>query len=559
MRFTHFQLQVLIGVAAAALFIPFLGMVHLFDWDEINFAECAREMLVTHDYFTIRINFEPFWEKPPLFIWLIAGCMKLFGVNEFSTRLPDAICGIITLITIFNIGTKLYGQRMGLAWVLCYAGSVLPQFYFKSGIIDPWFNLFIFSGIYFFILFTDANYSRSKLRPLVLSAVFIGLAILTKGPVAFLIISLCIGVYWLMRRFKRFGTIPQAMLYCLIVLIIGGLWFWMLLFTGRTEIITDFFEYQVRLFRTSDAGHGGPFYFHFIVLLMGCFPASVIALRGLRRNSTDTAYQKHFKLWMLILFWVVLLLFSIVKTKIVHYSSLCYFPLTFIAAYSIHHMMNGTLQWKKWMNVLLLIIGSVLSVAMIALPFVMMHKEQIIASGIIHDAFFVENLQANVYWSGWECLIGVGLLLTVILCVHYIRRQRYRVALWLIFTGTLVLTEITSIVLPQKIEQYSQAATVEFFESLQGQDCYVETFHKSYASYFYSRKPLGNPNSSNIDWLLRGPIDKKAYFVCKSTKADEIRQTYAELHELYSKNGYVFFVRFPEAKPAIAAPALQGQ
>ena len=46
------------------LFVPFLGYVHLFDWDEINFAECAREMLESGNFSTVTIDYEPFWEKP---------------------------------------------------------------------------------------------------------------------------------------------------------------------------------------------------------------------------------------------------------------------------------------------------------------------------------------------------------------------------------------------------------------------------------------------------------------------------------------------------------------
>ena len=60
---------------------PFLGQIHLFDWDEINFAEAAREMLVAGDWFNVQINFEPFWEKPPLFIWIQALFMTIFCVN----------------------------------------------------------------------------------------------------------------------------------------------------------------------------------------------------------------------------------------------------------------------------------------------------------------------------------------------------------------------------------------------------------------------------------------------------------------------------------------------
>jgi len=145
------KLQVMIALIASLLFIPFAGGVHLFDWDEINFAECAREMIVTSDYLNVQINFKPFWEKPPLFIWLQVLSMKAFGINEFAARFPNAICGIVSLLVIFNIGKKLFDVRFGLVWVLVYAGSILPHFYFRSGIIDPWFNLLIFLSIWFFV------------------------------------------------------------------------------------------------------------------------------------------------------------------------------------------------------------------------------------------------------------------------------------------------------------------------------------------------------------------------------------------------------------------------
>ena len=64
--------------------IPTIGLTSLFDWDEVNFAECAREMIVTKDYFNVTINFEAFWEKPPLFIWMQTLSMLIFGINEFG-------------------------------------------------------------------------------------------------------------------------------------------------------------------------------------------------------------------------------------------------------------------------------------------------------------------------------------------------------------------------------------------------------------------------------------------------------------------------------------------
>src|SRR3954471_5031082 len=135
---------IIIALAGCILFLPFLGNVHLFDWDEINFAECAREMIVSKDYLRAQIDFMPFWEKPPFFIWMQVGAMKLFGVGEFAARFPNALIGVITLTTLFYAGSKIVNEKMAGWWVLLYAATWLPHFYFKTGIIDPTFNFFIF-------------------------------------------------------------------------------------------------------------------------------------------------------------------------------------------------------------------------------------------------------------------------------------------------------------------------------------------------------------------------------------------------------------------------------
>ena len=95
-----------VAVLAVLFFIPFLGRVHLFDWDEINFAESAREMLMTGNYLRVQIDYQPFWEKPPLFIWLQVLSMKVFGINEFAARFPNAFIGVITLLTFYYLGKR---------------------------------------------------------------------------------------------------------------------------------------------------------------------------------------------------------------------------------------------------------------------------------------------------------------------------------------------------------------------------------------------------------------------------------------------------------------------
>ncbi len=554
MRSTVLKYNIIIAIGALILFVPFLGAVHLFDWDEINFAECAREMIATGDYFSVKINFQPFWEKPPVFIWMQALSMTVFGVNEFAARFPNAICGVISLLVLFNIGRKLYDEKFGLIWVLAYAGSYLPHFYFKSGIIDPWFNLFIFSGIYFFILFSNNNLvsnDKKSSRYLIYSAILIGLGVLTKGPVAFLIFGLCFGIYWSIKRFQPIISIKQLFIYALAFLSVAGLWFLMLVLTGNTAIIKEFFLYQIRLFNTQDAGHGGPFFYHWIVLLIGCFPLSVFALRGFKKNTIDTPFQKHYKLWMLILFWVVLILFSVVKTKIIHYSSLCYFPLSFLGAYTVYKLIISEMQWKKHTSYILGIVALIMGVVLVSLPFIDKYKEELIASGLIKDDFGIENLRATVYWSGYESLFGLFLISGVGVMLFLISRNKMKQGVIGIFIISLISINITSWIIAPRIEQYSQRAAIEFYQYLQGKDCYVETIgFKSYAHLFYSlKKEQLNKNSNDMNWLLKGDIDKPAYFASKITSLENIKKDNPELKEIYRKNGFVFFLRSPKTIP----------
>src|SRR5574343_557412 len=99
---------VLIVLISGVLFLPYLVSVHLFDWDEINFAESAREMIMTGNYSQVQINYQAFWEYPPLFIWMQVLSMKVFGVNEFAARFPNVVFGILTLCLIYTTGRRYF-------------------------------------------------------------------------------------------------------------------------------------------------------------------------------------------------------------------------------------------------------------------------------------------------------------------------------------------------------------------------------------------------------------------------------------------------------------------
>lgn len=526
------------------MFIPFLGNVHLFDWDEINFAESAREMIVTGDYLNVKINFVPFWEKPPLFIWFQVLSMKAFGINEFAARMPNAIIGIVSLLVIYNIGKRIYNIRFGLIWVFVYVASILPHFYFKSGIIDPLFNLFIFLGIWFFFLFSDKPDNKKPLAHVALSAVFIGLGILTKGPVAFLIFFLTAVIYlFVSKSYKKYLNLKVILVYAAVLAVVGGFWFILQIANGNFSILVDFYEYQVYLFSHKGAGHGGFLLYHFVVLFIGVFPASVFALKSFRKTKNEHVFQNSFKIWMIILFWVVLILFTIVSTKIVHYSSMCYFPLTYLAAYIISQILDKKQKFDLWMKITAGFLAAILALAVIGLQLIAKYKEQIIASGIIKDDFAIGNLKADVYWSGFEFIIGLVLLFGVLFSILFFKDAKKQIIG--IFISSLLFVNLSMTIIAPRVEQYSQNAAVIFYQKIAKEDCYVDTYgYKSYANYFYfSKQPQQNKNAYNADWLLTGDIDKPVYIVCKNTRAKEFMEKYKSFSKIGQKNGFVFFKR----------------
>jgi 4-amino-4-deoxy-L-arabinose transferase-like glycosyltransferase len=533
----------IIAVSAAILFIPFLGGVHLFDWDEINFAESAREMIASGNYLTVQINFVPFWEKPPLFIWMQVLSMHLFGINEFAARLPNAICGIVTLLVLFNIGRKFADIRFGLLWVLFYGSSILPFFYFKSGIIDPWFNLFTFLGIYQFYLYLSR--SVNKILYLAASALFIGLAILTKGPVALLIFILVTGIYLILIKLNVRIRISDILVFSLVLILTGGFYFLIQFLKGNFSIVEDFISYQIRLFKTKDAGHGGFMLYHFVVLFAGVFPASVFALPVLFGSRTEAVIKKDFCRLMLVLFWVVLILFTIVRTKIVHYSSLCYFPLTYLAGWLVYHSNQLSLNWKKIINVLTLLLGILLLLAVTAIVFLDFYKGFLISHNWIKDSFAVACLDTSGLWTGYEALVGF-ILLAGLYWFNIVWRRNQSDKGVIILTTTMAIYLFCSMLLiTPPIEAYSQRPAVEFFRTLENQDAYLATLgYKSYTHLFYGKaKKYNNPLSRDSKWLLTGNIDKNAFFAAKINKKEMLMKDFPLLEFLYEKNGFVFFKR----------------
>ncbi len=505
----------IIILSGIVFFIPFLGKAHLFDWDEINFAESAREMIVTGNYHRVQINFQPFSEKPPFFFWLQALAMNAFGINEFAARFPNAIFGIITLVTFFLIGRKYKSPRFGFIWAISYLGTFLPHVYFKSAIIDPVFNYFIFMGIFFMYQDVSGRIFKNKYFYSSLAGLSIGLGTLTKGPVALLVFLLVYLVYFILKRFKNFPGIKKILCFAFFFTAVCLLWFGQEIMENGFWFLKEFLAVQADLFLHPVASHGEPFYYHFVVVFIGCFPISIIALPIFFRKNEEI--NSDFLRLMKILFWTVMILFSLSTTKIVHYSSLTYMPLAFLATVYLDKLLESNLKMKKWMLGLIVFMGFFFSFLLAALPYVANHHELLLP--YLKDPFAAASLNVKVNWSGFESFIGIGYFIFVLLAVWLFSKKKNRVAILLLFYSTAVCLFIYLLSVVPKIEQYSQGPAIKFYESLQGKDVYVWPIgFRSYAQYFYAKKTTSPVyGEADQDFLLKGNITKPAFFVVKVT------------------------------------------
>jgi len=516
----------ILALAGAVFFIPFIGGVPLFDWDEINFAEISREMITTGDYLTIQVNYKEFFEKPPFFPWLQVLCMKIFGINEFAARLPNALGGMLTLVLLYELGKRWISERMGILWALLYLGSVLPTLYHKSGIIDPWFNLFIFAGL---MAWMQASLAIRRPAGWYLAAGLLsGMAILTKGPVGPLLIGLVVLIQRIVTRDARYLRLAGIGLFILGNVIIAGTWFGANWLANGPDFIVRFLKYQVELLTQSVAGHKGFPGYHFVVALFGLFPASLFALGALvRRETAENQTVRDFKRLMTILTIVVLVLFSIVQSKIVHYSSMTYYPVAFLAAWMVDRLLDGRERLPSWLKYLSVGVSVLIVLVIALLPYVGMHLSEL-PQYVRLDAFSAKAITAPVRWGAIDY---VPALLLVVLCgaVYWSWRNGRKDGAMLFLSGGMALwVNIALIFFIGKVERYTQHAAIEFCESKAGENVTITPVgFKSYLPFFYAKKPAS------------GAPPEAEFFILREDKRKRM-ESMPGVDILYERNGYIF-------------------
>ncbi len=523
----------LIILVGCLLFLPGLGNVHLFDWDEINFAEAAREMLITGNFQYVTINFQPFYEKPPLFFWVQALSMKLWGINEFAARFPNAITGIISLLVIFHTGRQLKDEKLGWYWVLAWMASFLPHLYFKSGIIDPLFNLFMFLSAIHYFRFIE-YYPEKKYQRLILGGLFGGLAVMTKGPVGILLPGLTTLIYFFLRFQYRILNFRNIFIMIISLLFIPAVYFGIDSLIHGPDFLFHFIQRNIELLNHPDAGFKGPLYYHVVILLLGVFPASFLALGMIRSHFPDQKTQR-LGIFMFILLMVVVVIFSLVQTKIVHYSSLAYYPLTYLAAVFIH---RKNVRVHRQIFKTLIFFGFVISFLFLLFGWALNYPLFWIDK--ISDVFAREALM-DASSPGWKIYIPGALSLVFnVIALFVLNKNVQKKLIFFLAVNTFVI-QACIYFFTSPVESFSQRPMIEFCQEFKNSGIPVVTSFKSYAPYFYGEtKPeYAFTFEDKKEWIKR---KKKLYLIVKSPEKNKYLNN-TEYQKVKSKGGYYLFLK----------------
>jgi 4-amino-4-deoxy-L-arabinose transferase-like glycosyltransferase len=262
--------------AAAVLFFTGLGRSPLMEPDEGRNAEVGREMLVSGDWISPHFNSFVVLDKPAVYFWMVAASLKAFGVSEGAARLPSALMGAATMLLVWFLARRMFGNSAGLRAGLIFASCPLAMALAREVIFDMTLTFFMTLAMVAFWLAEEKDFRVPWFEILMFAA--IGVAVITKGPVGILIPLISILIYAAVRgRWREWLHLRWG--WGLLVFFTVALpWFIAVSMRNPDFPHYAFWNESLKRFATGAARRGGGIFYFIPVFLGGLFPWSLFLL-----------------------------------------------------------------------------------------------------------------------------------------------------------------------------------------------------------------------------------------------------------------------------------------
>jgi len=303
-------------------FLFFFGLAAfgLIGADEPRYAQVAREMLARHDWITPTLGGKPWLEKPPLYYWQAIVAYGVFGVSDWTARLPSAVDATLMAAAIYLFLQRFRpGSQLDGALMTASAAGIVG--FSRAASMDMALTATFTIALLAWYGWRETG-SRSYLAGFYSC---LALGALAKGPVAPLLALIVIGVFALFKRQYTLITttlwIPGIALFCLVTFP------WYVAVQLRNP---DFFrifilEHNLARFGTNLYHHPEPFWYYLPVILLGLVPWTVFAIAALAkivvasRKKDGERSADDLSVFLLVWLIVPIVFFSFSKSKLPGY------------------------------------------------------------------------------------------------------------------------------------------------------------------------------------------------------------------------------------------------
>lgn len=315
-----------IGALVAALAtLPGLGVGTLWDNSETAYGEVAREILIYHDPIVLHFNGVPWFVQPPLYFWIAAAFAHLFGLNEFTLRLPSALATIAMGGAVGYVVARTTSSSAALLAATVLSTSLMQVVVGRLAIMDALLDLAV--AIAILSAFAALRTGAAQWWYVCCGALAFGM--LAKGPAA-LVVTAIVIVPWAIWERRSGGRVvlPSAARWILgaaLFAAIVGPWAILLYRAAGSAAFAELVgHYTVGRYIGTIENQGGPLYYYVPVIILGTFPWFPFLVPGVLasiRAARDPAAGAPARLC---LSWAVIpfVFFSLAQTKLPNYIAL---------------------------------------------------------------------------------------------------------------------------------------------------------------------------------------------------------------------------------------------
>ena len=313
---------VILAVVSGIWFLALLGMRPLSNPDEGRYGEIPREMAVTGDFVTPRLNGVKYFEKPPLVYWLSALTFRQFGVSEFTVRLWGGIFSILGVLLTYAAARALHGRAVGIWSAIILSTTLMYYIFSQIMLLDMAVAVTLTGALFSFILAMREPRGRKRFGLFMAFYAFMALATLSKGLIGIALPGAVIFLWVLLLNRWRALWPFYPLVGTILLLAIAAPWH---IYAARANPdFLNFYFYHEHWLRFTTRVHGRyePWWFFLPILLVGLFPWVYFTRQALRESLAGgwKARHQNAEAWFFLI-WVVFIVafFSKSQSKLIPY------------------------------------------------------------------------------------------------------------------------------------------------------------------------------------------------------------------------------------------------